>query len=70
MKLFSGLKSWQQNLMCFLGKLETFYSVLKKVSNKAFLVDVNNRMESEALFFPSILSLLGKNSSWLKSKIK
>ena len=59
--------------MCFLGKLETFHSVLKKVSNKAFLVDANNRMESEALFFVfcfSILSLLGKNSSWLKSKIK
>ena len=51
MKLFSGLKSWQQNLMCFLGKLETFNSVLKKVSNKAFLVDVNNRMESEVLVF-------------------
>lgn len=56
MKLFSGLKSWQQNLMCFLGKLETFYSVLKKVSNKAFLVDVNNRMESEVLVFPFLHS--------------
>lgn len=37
--------------MCFLGKLQTFHSVLKKVSKETFFVGVNNRMESEAPFF-------------------
>lgn len=49
-KLFSVLKNWQQNLMCFLGKWETFDNVLKKVLNGTFFVDIKNRMESEVLF--------------------
>lgn len=51
--------------MYFLGKLKAPYNVLKKVGNKAFFVDVNNSMELEAFIF-FILSLLGKNSYWLK----
>lgn len=53
--------------MYSLGKLEAFYNVLKKVANKSFFVVVNNRIESEAFFF-FILSLLGKNSFWLKGQ--
>lgn len=49
-KLFSVLKNWQQNLMCFLGKWKTCDNVLKKVLNGTFFVDTKNRMESEVLF--------------------
>lgn len=38
--------------MDFLGKLETFYNVLKKVANNDFFVDVNKRIESEVFFSP------------------
>lgn len=37
--------------MDFLGKLETFYNVLKKVANNDFFfVGVNNRIESDVFF--------------------
>lgn len=42
--------------MYFLGKLETFYNVLKKVANKAFFVVVNNRWSWRVFFFHSFFT--------------